>query len=465
MKQSILIIDDDTDICTLLKRFLESNEFYVETAFSGVTGLSLLKAKCFDVVLSDFRLPDIDGIEMIKSLKTVRPETQVIVITGYSDVKLAIQSVRSGAFEYVTKPIQPEEILSTIKEAIGKKSSDPSKGADAPDGLTASKKTKKAKSSSKFVTGKSKFAQELKENIELVAPTDMSVLILGETGTGKEVAARAIHMKSYRSEGPFVAIDCGALPKEIASSELFGHVKGSFTGALSDKIGSFEHAKGGTLFLDEIGNLSYDNQVKLLRVIQERKIKRVGGNKEIDIDVRIIVATNEDLALAFKDGDFREDLYYRLNEFKIELAPLRERQADLMEFASFFLDLANEQLKREVVGFSDEVIEKMKGYFWHGNLRELKNVVKRATLLTKGNQIELIALPQEIIYPTFTEQQFTANIQGEITDLKSVTEEAERNAIMQVLKRTNFNKTKTAEILNIDRKTLYNKITAYGIDG
>ncbi len=312
--------------------------------------------------------------------------------------------------------------------------------------------------------GHSSEEKELDKNISLIAPTDMSVIIMGETGTGKEVAARRIHDQSKRSNKPFVAIDCGALPKELASSELFGHKKGAFTGALADKIGSFEAANGGTLFLDEIGNLTYENQVKLLRVIQERCIKKLGDTSDTAIDVRILVATNEDLIKAVGKNEFREDLYYRLNEFQITLTPLRERKTDLMTFAQFFLNTSNEALNKNLDGFSKEAEQKMTDYFWHGNLRELKNVVKRATLLSSGSTIEITALPQEIVHPTFFEGTHHEHPKVVIDDLKSVAEDAEKKAIQEILKKTGFNKSKAAEILKVDRKTLYNKINAYGIE-
>jgi len=464
--KKVLIIDDDTDICMLLKRYLESKSFEVETAFSGSKGISILKNSSFDVVLCDFRLPDHTGVDLIKTIKSINHLTQIIIITGYSDVKQAIKAIKMGAFEYVTKPIQPEEIVSTINEAIKTNTREPQVESVKP-----SKKTKKADCDKlsdplpKYVIGTSSNSKKLNENISLIAPTNMSVIITGETGTGKEVAARMIHEKSERAKGPFVAVDCGALPKELASSELFGHKKGAFTGAITDKTGSFEVANGGTLFLDEIGNLTYENQVKLLRVIQERCIKKLGDTKDTPIDVRILVATNDDLTQSVADNEFREDLFYRLNEFQIQLDPLRERKADLMNFADHFLEKSNEELNRSVESFSSEVEEKFKEYYWHGNLRELKNVVKRATLLTKGDKIELTALPQEIIHPSFFEEVNASDSGSEnITDLKSVAESAERKAILEVLKKTGFNKSKAAEILKVDRKTLYNKINSYGID-
>jgi two-component system response regulator HydG len=471
--KKVLIIDDDVDICMLLNRYLSKNGFHVEEAFRGENGLKMLIKENFDVVLCDFRLPDFNGLELIKEIRKHRPQTQVIIITGYSDVKVAVKTLKSGAFDYVTKPIQPEEILLTIKSAMemspGETAAPVASGKSKSSDKNSSKTSKGGGDKRQkygeyyYVKGASSKATQIHQSIELIAPTDMSVIILGETGTGKEVAARTIHAKSKRSDKPFVAIDCGALPKELAGSELFGHVKGAFTGAVQEKPGSFELANEGTLFLDEIGNLSYENQIKLLRVLQERVIKKVGGTKDIEIDVRVLVATNENLKNAVGNGTFREDLFYRLNEFRIELPPLRERKSDLMEFAHYFLELANAALDKEVEGFDEKVVEKMQNYYWHGNLRELKNVVKRATLLSSGKNIDLSCLPDEIIHPSFIAFKNDENDE-EITDLKSVAERAEKRAILEVLKKTGYNKTKTAEILKVDRKTLYNKINAYNID-
>jgi two-component system response regulator HydG len=292
----------------------------------------------------------------------------------------------------------------------------------------------------------------------------MSVIILGETGTGKEYVAREIHNKSKRKHGPFVPVDCGALPKELAGSELFGHVKGAFTGAVKDKKGSFEYANGGTLFLDEIGNLSYDNQVKLLRVLQEKKIKKLGSNKEINIDVRLLTATNEDLATSVSEGGFREDLYYRFNEFTINLAPLRERKQDIMVYSQHFLNISNQALGKEVSSFSAEAIDKLQHYFWQGNLRELKNVVKRGVLLCTSDEITPEHLPDEILQPEFLRTTTEVENNSDAANLKSVAEVAEKEAILEILEKTGNNKTMTANILKIHRKTLYNKLKAYNID-
>lgn len=446
----ILIIDDDQDIRLLLDRFLSKNGFVTDTAYNGESAIELLKENVFDLILCDFKLPDITGLELIQKIKILNPGASIIVITGYSDVKVAVKTIKLGAYDYVTKPLYPDEILLTIKQALQSKSQE-----DKP------KKTVRRKS---FIIGESPQSKQVMQHIKLIAPTDMSVIIQGETGTGKEFVANEIHNFSKRKEKPFVAIDCGALPKDLAGSELFGHVKGAFTGALNDKTGSFESANGGTLFLDEIGNLSYENQVKLLRVIQERKIKKIGGTKDIPIDVRVIVATNENLAEAVKRGDFREDLYHRFNEFRIELAPLRERKTDIKIFAQHFLALANQELDKDVQTFDAEVIHRMKNYYWHGNLRELYNVVKRAVLLCQSDEITLECLPEEIKSPVFLDSPKSDGTVEEPANLKSVSKIAERDAIISVLEKTGYNKTKAADVLNIDRKTLYNKMKSYNID-
>lgn len=465
--EKILIIDDDKDICLLLEKFLTKKDYEAKSANSGEEAVKILKKHEFDCVLCDYKLPDSDGLEMLQRIKILQPHVAVIIITGYSDVKTAVETLKKGAYDYVTKPLFPDEILLTIKNAI--QSSREKEKVEENELVKAEAQPKKDRKLTRnvkkeYLTGKSKQAEIVQKHIDLIAPTDMSVIITGETGTGKEFVANAIHLKSKRKDAPFIALDCGALPKDLAGSELFGHVKGAFTGALNDKKGSFELADGGTIFLDEIGNLTYENQIKLLRVLQERKIKRVGGIKDIEIDVRVIAATNEDLKDQVKTGNFREDLYHRLNEFKIELSPLRERKSDVMLFANHFLDLSNDQLDKNVQGFDEEVEEKLVNYYWHGNLRELNNVVKRSVLLCQGNLVTRECLPREIITPEYFDMNTPASNQSDgAADLKAVSENAERSAIINVLEKTGYNKTKAAEVLNIDRKTLYNKLKAYDI--
>ena len=463
--QNILIIDDDADICLVLSKFLGKNNYLVNVSHTGEDGLRQLRSTDFDLILCDYRLPDLSGIELLQKIKILNSAVAVIIITGYSDVKTAVETFRYGASDYVTKPLYPDELLVTIKETISKN--------QAKLGIQpASEVVKETRrpsvgnlSTDDFIVGKSNHSQTVQRHVELIAPSDMSVVIHGETGTGKEFVAQSIHKLSGRAHKPFIAIDCGALPKELAGSELFGHIKGSFTGAVSDKQGSFEIADGGTIFLDEIGNLSYENQVKLLRVIQERKIKRIGATKDTPIDVRIIAATNENLSKSVKEGRFREDLFHRLNEFKIQLAPLRERKEDILFFADFFLIKSNNALNKDVKSFSIEAKNYLTNYYWYGNLRELNNVVKRSVLLTSGDEIQPESLPQEITQASGLLYDGNGSIAMEenVGLLKSIAWTAERQAIIDALEKVNYNKSKASELLNIDRKTLYNKLKLYNI--
>lgn len=458
--KKILIIDDDIDICALLKRFLERKGYEVSTAFKGQDGLEKVNQSDYDVILTDFRLPDMDGIDVLKSIKKLKPNIPIIVITGYSDVSQAVKVIRLGAFEYVTKPIFPEEILMLVKDAL--KHTEHSSESDSPSKRIIEKPVKSSPSQKNdYIFGKSPSAKRIQNLIELVAPTDMTVVILGESGTGKEVAARMIHQNSKRKQKPFVAVDCGALPKELAASELFGHEKGAFTGAVSAKKGHFEMANGGTLFLDEIGNLTYENQIKLLRVLQERVIRRMGSEKDIPVDVRIIVATNEDLKNAMRRGEFREDIYYRINEFNINLPSVNDNKEDLEEYIYFFLEKSNNELDKKIKKIDKSVLKAFKNYSWPGNIREIKNVVKRLVLLTNDEMISQEALPPEFLNASFDNAQSKNN--ENIFNLKTVVEQAESETILRALKATNFNKSKCAELLGVDRKTLYNKMNAYGL--
>lgn len=461
---SILVIDDDRDICKVLTNFLAKNNYIIHSAFTGAEGLHQLRSNEYDLILCDYKLPDVTGIELLQRIKILNSTVAIIIITGYSDVKTAVESFRYGANDYITKPLYPDELLVTIKETIAKNQSKHFSYLEKSEqgGLSRKVKAHEMTSTADFIVGTSKESQAIQRHIELIAPYDMSVIISGETGTGKEFVAQSIHKFSKRNTKPFIAIDCGALPKELAGSELFGHMKGSFTGAIADKQGSFEIADGGTVFLDEIGNLSYENQIKLLRVLQERKIKRIGATKDIAIDVRIITATNEDLISAVKAGRLREDLYYRLNEFKIHLTPLRERKDDIVFFANYFLKKANHAMNKLVKSFSPEVLHFLTSYYWHGNLRELNNVVRRAVLLAASDTIIPENLPPEIIDLKST---ISCNevVHEHVGLLKSIAWTAERQAIVDALEKVNYNKSKAAVLLSIDRKTLYNKLKLYNI--
>ncbi|TDO19166.1 sigma-54-dependent transcriptional regulator [Pedobacter duraquae] len=466
--RKILIIDDEVNIGLLLSKFLTRNGFTVDTAINGLSALEYLGKSSYDLVLCDYRLEDTDGRELLIKIKESHPATGVIIITGYSDIKLAVELIKLGAYDYITKPLYPDEILNTINKAI-----DTQQALNADTNERSAQELQKGKAAkatylqdANFVAGQSSASKELLKQIQLVAPTTYSVILTGESGTGKESVAKAIHENSPRKDNPFIAMDCGSLTKELAGSEFFGHEKGSFTGALYTKIGHFEMANGGTLFLDEVGNLSYDIQAALLRTVQERKIKRIGSTKEIELDVRIIVATNENLGNAIQKGKFREDLYHRFNEFSISLPPLSQRGKDIMIFAQTFLELANKEVNKNVLSFSSEVEDCFLTYNWPGNVRELKNVVRRATLLTETQEIQLKALPLEI--STYAKSAvMESSMQRTVEkprDLKNAALEAEYEAILNVLREVNFNKTKAAKILNIDRKTLYNKMKAINLD-
>lgn len=480
----VLVIDDDRDICFLMNKFLTKHGYETIESYSAKKALELLEeVKDIDIVLCDYRMEGMDGRTMLLKIKEKYPSMPVIIITGYNDLKTAVDVMKLGAYDYVTKPLYPEEILNTIQSALQQSNSGQvvTPGTNGVSAEVKKEKKRAAGINGDYIFGNSPVFQHLIDQIALVAPTDYSVIIYGESGSGKEAIAQDIHKRSKRSAFPFIAIDCGSLSKELAGSELFGHEKGSFTGAINQKPGSFELANGGTIFLDEIANLGYDIQVSLLRVIQERKMRRVGGTKDIPLDVRIIIASNEKLWDAAQKGKFREDLFHRFNEFTIELPPLRQRKDDIMIFASHFLEKANEGLQKNVKGFSPEVEEIFRNYVWHGNLRELRNVVKRAALLTDGDYIEVRSLPFEISNykkllfehnneqyaeaapaapPVVMEDRQVKRLPSE-NSLKEASIDLEYELILKALKETNFNKSKAAKLLNIDRKTLYNKIKLY----
>ena len=443
---SILLIEDDLTFSRILEGFLTKKSYQVTAAHKGKDGLKAFQAKSFDIILLDYRLPDTTGMDLLLELKKSKPSIPVVIMTSFSDIRTAVKAIKSGAYEYITKPVNPDELIMILQQALKKEK------ASVPVHATTHQ----------VVLGNSAIARELHEMVRLVAPTNMSVLIEGESGTGKENVARSIHGLSPRAKGPFIAVDCGSLSKELAGSELFGHARGSFTGAVADKIGQFEAAHKGTIFLDEVGNLSYDVQVKLLRVIQERVVQPVGSNKEIRVDVRILTATNDDLAESVRKGEFREDLYHRLNEFRLKVPSLKERGRDLYEFLNFFREAANDELQRNVTSFDEEVLKLFENYDWPGNLREMKNVVKRAVLLSTGEKITLQALPSEMIenMRALETREKTAGVY----DLKALQEVQEREMIVKTLQEVRYNKSKAARILNIDRKTLYLKMDKYGIE-
>ena len=437
---SILIVEDDITFSLMLTTWLGKKGFVVRSSSSVSDAKRRLGEEAFDLVISDLRLPDSDGIDLLKWLKSTHPSLPLIMMTSYAEIQTAVQAMKLGAADYIAKPLNPDELLGKIKELVYVEEKAPARVpvSSAPD---------------LYIEGQSQAARQLYEHVRLVAPTDMSVLVTGASGTGKEYIARRIHEQSNRSKAPFVAVDCGAIPKELAASEFFGHVKGSFTGAIENKTGAFVAAQGGTIFLDEIGNLTYEVQVQLLRALQERKVKPIGSNQEIAINVRLISATNENLRQAIEKGDFREDLYHRINEFTIRIPDLKERKEDLLLFANHFLDLANSELQKDIIGFDNDTMQLFQSYSWPGNLRQMKNVIKYATLLATGRYITRKELPEEL----------TENLSSH-TNIQLKNVEHERDLIRKALQECGNNKTRAAQLLGIDRKTLYNKLKIYKLD-
>jgi two-component system response regulator HydG len=439
----ILIIEDDLTFSQLLEGFLKKHGHQPFIVHDVKNSFKVLAQDTFELLLVDYRLPDGTGLEVLSHVREKGFNYPVVIMTSFNDVRTAVKSIQLGAIDYITKPVNPDELLMTIGGALEKKTEI---GSNA------------TVEHADFIKGKSATADKLYAHIDLVAPTDMSVIIQGESGTGKEYAARTLHAQSKRGTKPFVAIDCGALSRDLAASELFGHVKGAFTGAVNDKKGQFEAAEGGTLFLDEVGNLSYEVQVKLLRALQERVIQPVGSTKKIAVNVRIITATNDDLLNSIQNGEFREDLYHRLNEFKILLPALRDRGKDLELFIEHFIRLSNEELDRNVQNLSAPVKDLLLNYDWPGNLRELKNVIKRMVLLTPTDTAGLESLPDEMILAI----KQAPKPRG--SDLKAINEINEKTLIIETLIKVKYNKSKAAKLLNIDRKTLYSKMERYEIE-
>lgn len=452
----ILIVEDDIAFGTMMQTWLKKKGFDVDKATSVGAAVRLIEEKpAYNLMLSDLRLPDRDGLELLAWMHKNSMPIPFIVMTNYAEVQNAVLAMKSGAADYIAKPIQPDILLSKIKDALQNNNTSTPQHLNQTTQTTTKRQNNPTTQitpqqplnpSPRYIEGKSDASRQLYSYVSLVAPTPMSVLILGASGTGKEYVARRIHEQSQRAGKPFVALDCGAIPRDVAASEFFGHKKGAFTGADTDKRGAFEAANGGTLFLDEVGNLSYDVQVQLLRALQERRIRPLGGTEERPIDIRLVAATNENLEQAVAEGRFREDLYHRLSEFTIYMPQLSERGTDLYLFADLFVRLANEELSRHVEGFDARAAEKLASYSWPGNLRELNNVVKRAVLMARGAFI--------------TQDELSAAMgpvrQEPITALHDA--DAERQRILNALQQCGGNKSKAARMLGIDRKTLYNKL-------
>ena len=449
-RKRLLIIEDDATFSLMLRTWLEKKGFDVAVVSTLLQSKKILSKGVFDLVLCDLRLPDGEGVEVLEWMHQQGCALPLIMMTHYADIQSAVQSMKLGACDYVSKPVNPDMLLQKINEALA---AAVAAGPQSKSVTGESSMQPQDSESPEYLEGESEAARQLYNYVRLVAPTNMSVLINGASGTGKEYVARRIHELSNRSAAPFIAVDCGVIMKDLAASEFFGHKKGSFTGAIEDKTGAFVAANGGTIFLDEIGNLSYDVQVQLLRVLQERKVRPIGSNSEIAVDVRLVAATNEDLRAAIKEGRFREDLYHRINEFSIKMPLLCEREDDVIYFADFFLDKANKELGRDIIGFSPEAMQLIRQYTWPGNLRQMANVVKRAVLLAQGRYIA----PRELDIEVNTAVAAPISV----TPLRDSDDERQR--IIEALRVTGNNKSKAAELLQIDRKTLYNKMKLYGL--
>lgn len=456
--ERILIVDDDITFALMLRTWLTKRGFDVESVGSVAAARTALAKGSYSLVLSDMRLPDEDGIALLQWMSGEGIAAPVIVMTSYAEIQNAVRSMKLGARDYVAKPVNPDELLKKIREALeaaaAPENSEPAvwpeRGARGEKGGRAARDGAEPLN---YIEGRSDVARQLYEYVRLVAPTNMSVLVNGASGTGKEHVAQLIHRSSKRAGKPFVAVDCGAIPRELAASEFFGHVKGSFTGALTDKVGAFEAANGGTLFLDEVGNLTYETQVQLLRALQERRIRRVGSTREIPVDIRLVTATNENLEAAIARGSFRADLFHRINEFTLRMPELREMRGDILLFADFFLDQANRELGKHIVGFDAEAVAALTRCEWPGNLRQLKNAVKSATLLASGDYITCRELPAEVTAAAPAVPSFS---------LRDPASEEEQ--IRRALSAAGGNKSQAAKLLGIDRKTLYNKLHLYGIE-
>lgn len=441
---SILIIDDEADLQTTLKSVLKS-KYRATAVSSGLEGLSELKNHAFDLVISDIKMPVMDGLEVLKKIKEMDPTLPVVMLTASQEIKSAVEAMRAGAEDYLSKPFDKDELLAVIEKVLEKR--------DLQKENRALREIVREAGTYCDLIGKSEKMQKLIELIDRIAPTDSTVLISGESGTGKEIAAKAIHKMSQRKNLPLISLNCAAIPENLLESELFGHERGAFTGALDRRIGKFELADKGTIFLDEIGCMSPAMQSKLLRVLEERAIERVGGNTQIKVDVRIISATNINFQKEIADGKFREDLYYRLNVIPIEMPPLRERKEDLPYFISYFIDKFNKEMNRKIKGLTNGAEKILSSYSYPGNVREFKNIIERAVALASGDLIEednlgILGTPSAL---------------SKTRSLKETCDDFERSYIMQILKETGGNKTEACKIMNIARTTLASKMDSLGL--
>jgi len=442
--RNILIVEDVVTLGLMLKTWFSKRGFQAETAISISDARKLIEEQKPDIVISDLRLPDGNGLDLIKWIKEYYNDIIIIVMTSYADIQTAVDCIRSGAYDYVAKPLNPEELL--IKLQTLENSRKTSVNQLRSSSNSSSRNTD-------FIMGNSAEYKKVYDYVDLVAPTNLSVFIKGESGVGKEHVARLIHEKSNRSSGPFIPVDCGVMSKELSASDFFGHLRGSFTGAIQDKKGHFIEANKGTIFLDEVGNLSVDTQMQLLRALQEKKIKPVGANKEISVDVRVVTATNEAIEKAIISGKFRADLFHRLNEFMIRIPTLENCKEDISLFALHFLQLANKEVSKNVIGFDEKVLELFQSYSWPGNIRELKNAVFKLTLVSQ-EQIIKIGLLKDTIPDIYNYSTLNNHSEKDTIEMERI-----KNALLK----SNNNKSKAATFLGIDRKTLYKRMSLYNI--
>lgn len=445
----ILIVDDEENLRIGMATILEDEGFEVHEAENGRAGIEKLEQGMYDLIITDYKMNEMDGMRFLEQLKVEYPSLKVIMVTGFGTIEHAVEAMKLGAVNYMTKPVKPKMLVEMVKNVLQ---------VGGEDELSEEQKRNRLKKYFHFhdIVGQSKAMQQVYRKIKEVAGTDIPVLIMGESGTGKEMVAQAIHALSPRRDNTFIAVNTGAIPKELIASELFGHLKGAFTGAIADKKGKFEEANNGTLFLDEIGTMNIAVQISLLRVLETQVIERVGSNRSIGVDVRIIAATNDNLEKMIEDSQFREDLYYRLNVFTIDLPPLRERQGDIAYLANFYRESFNLELGKKVEGITDRAMEALNAYHWPGNVRELRNIILRG-VLTATNQIDLKHLPKNILKPGLAQVNITFKPGIPLS-------EVEKTMIMETLKAVRGNKLKAANILGISRRSLYNKLEEYDIE-
>ncbi|MGD8757444.1 MAG: sigma-54 dependent transcriptional regulator [Deltaproteobacteria bacterium] len=448
--ERILVVDDDLEIRESVADVLRQAGYDVDEAKDGKKAIKCIDAGSYDLVLTDLNLPKLDGMKVLRHVLDESPDTICIILTGFGTIKGSVEAIKMGAFDYISKPVKSDEIVIVVEKALKYRRLE-------RENVLLKQQLRKKYQFENFI-GDSKPIQKVFELIEKVADTDSTVLITGESGTGKELIAKAIHYNSYRRDNPMVVINCGAIPEELLESELFGHEKGAFTGAHKMRVGRFELANGGTIFLDEIGDMSPNLQVKLLRVLQEQKFERVGGTRTLEIDVRIIAATNKNLINAVNRGTFRQDLYYRLNVIPIKVPPLRHRKSDIPLLIDFFFKRIDPRKRNGISGFSSDAGEALVAYDWPGNVRELENMVERMSILANGDQVELEDVPESIKGKGSKIEAVEVTIPKDGIVFDQAVEEYEKKLILEALNETNWVKTKAAKLLNINRTTLIEKM-------